>query len=83
MEYYQQSITIRRAIGDRMGEADDLTNIGNLHGDRGDYPQAISYFEQARAVYSEIGATHRVTLVDGNLALARAEMAGTSGDPEP
>lgn len=83
MEYYQQSIVIQRAIGDRMGEANNLNNIGTLHDDRGDYPQAITYYEQARMIFAEIGAVHMVALVDDNLAIVRAKMAGDSGDPEP
>src|SRR5664279_1207986 len=36
LHYYEQALPLRRAVGDRAGEAATLNNIGSVHSRRGD-----------------------------------------------
>lgn len=54
IDYYQQSLTIAREIGDRQGEGNWLGNLGAAYHSLGDYPQAIDYYQQSLAIAREI-----------------------------
>ncbi len=56
IDYYQQSLAIKREIGDRKGEATSLINLGMAYDSLGQYPQAIDYYQQSLAIFQEIGA---------------------------
>jgi tetratricopeptide (TPR) repeat protein len=82
ISYHQQALTISREIGDRMGESNHLNNIGVLYEVQGDaliqagkaaeaqanYRIALDFYQQARAIYTAIGAPHLVQHVDRNIA---------------
>ncbi len=55
IDYYQQSLTIKREIGDRNGEANSLIGLGNAYDSLGQYPRAIDYQEQSLTIKREIG----------------------------
>ena len=47
---FQQSLTIRRAIGDRSGELLALKTIGNIYSAQGDPQQALDYYRQSLTI---------------------------------
>ncbi|MGE0087775.1 MAG: tetratricopeptide repeat protein [Desulfococcaceae bacterium] len=55
LKYLEQSLGIRREIGDKSGEGTTLNNISQIYDARGDYDTAISFLEQSLAIFKEIG----------------------------
>lgn len=51
----QQSLAIKREIGDRNGEAGSLVNLGNAYNALGQYPQAIDFYLNSLTISREIG----------------------------
>ncbi len=51
----EQSLSIRREISDRNGEARSLHNISQIYAAQGDYGKALDYLEQSLLIYREIG----------------------------
>ena len=51
---YEESLTIRRRLGDRRGIAEALSGLGNVARDRGDYGAARAFFEESRSLYREL-----------------------------
>ncbi|MEH1805812.1 tetratricopeptide repeat protein [Nostoc sp.] len=54
INYHQQSLEIKKKIGDRNGEVDSLGNLGNCYNSLTDYPRAINYYEQSWLIAKEI-----------------------------
>jgi tetratricopeptide (TPR) repeat protein len=80
--HFEQSLAIRREIGDRWGEGNSLSNLGRVVWNQGNYGTAKEYFEQSLAIRREIGDR----LEEGNslndlgsaaLALANLPLAET------
>jgi tetratricopeptide (TPR) repeat protein len=55
IDFQQQSLAIKREIGDRNGEAASLCNLGTAYHSLGDYPRAIDFHQQSLAIQREIG----------------------------
>ncbi|MEM7346110.1 MAG: tetratricopeptide repeat protein, partial [Chloroflexota bacterium] len=53
--YYEQALTISRAINDRRGEGNHLGNLGVAYSVLGQVEQAIGFYEQALAISRDIG----------------------------
>ncbi len=47
LEYYNQALPLRRAVGDRGGEARTLGNIGGVYDSLGEKSRALEYLNQA------------------------------------
>ncbi|MEG3987192.1 CHAT domain-containing protein, partial [Microcoleus sp. S28C3] len=47
LEYYTQSLPLRRAVGDRSGEALTLSNIGLVYSELGEKQKALEYYTQS------------------------------------
>ena len=54
-EYYDQALEIRRALGDRHGQATTLHNIGNNYLDLGELERALEYYEQSLSLKRAVG----------------------------
>jgi non-specific serine/threonine protein kinase len=52
---YEESLAIRRELGDRSGIAGSLGNLGNVAVNQGDRPAARALQEQSLAIYRELG----------------------------
>jgi non-specific serine/threonine protein kinase len=52
--HYEESLAIRRAIGDRHGVASCLNNLGSLAERRGDYRTAQNFHEESLAIRREL-----------------------------
>ncbi|WP_353738122.1 tetratricopeptide repeat protein [Microcystis sp. LE19-8.1F] len=55
IEFHQQSLAIKREIGDRGGEAKSYGNLGTVYGSLGEYQKAIEFYQQSLAIEREIG----------------------------
>ena len=53
--YHEESLAIKREIGDRQGIAGSLNNLGIIAEHLGDYASARSYFEEALVINQEMG----------------------------
>ncbi|MEH2449413.1 MAG: tetratricopeptide repeat protein, partial [Nostoc sp.] len=47
IEFHQQSLEIKREIGDRFGEGYSLNNLSNAYNSLGQYQRAIEFFQQS------------------------------------
>jgi len=56
LRYHQQSLEIRREIGDRQRQAWCLYNIGNVFHKLEQHAETLGYYEQARVIFEELGA---------------------------
>ncbi|WP_269234524.1 tetratricopeptide repeat protein, partial [Klebsiella pneumoniae] len=57
---YEQSLALRREIGDRLGEGDTLNNLGILSACRSDFALELRYLQQAVALYQTGGHKPRL-----------------------
>ncbi|MFM6059286.1 MAG: CHAT domain-containing protein, partial [Microcystis aeruginosa] len=55
LDYYQQALSLRRAVGDREGEANTLNNIGVVYDDLGEKQKALDYYQQALPLSRAVG----------------------------
>ena len=53
---HEESLAIRREMGDRWGIAGSLNSLGNVAYEQGDYPAAHALFEEGLAIRRELGA---------------------------
>lgn len=74
---YEQSLALRRDIGDRLGEGDTLNNLGILSACQSDFASERRYLQQAVALY-EVGG-HLPRLANGLCNLGGS--TNTTGDP--
>jgi predicted ATPase/class 3 adenylate cyclase len=52
---HEQSVAIRRVVGDRFGMAGSLGNLGIVALNQGDYPAARALYEESLAIVRELG----------------------------
>jgi CHAT domain-containing protein/Tfp pilus assembly protein PilF len=55
LEFYNQSLPLRRQVGDKAGEAVTLTNIGLVYSDLGDSQTALDYYNQSLPLTRQVG----------------------------
>jgi tetratricopeptide (TPR) repeat protein len=55
IEFYQQSLDIKREIDDRLGEGNSLNNLGNAYRFLGQCQWAIELYQQSLEIFREIG----------------------------
>ncbi len=54
-DYLEESLTIRRTIGDAVGSAQCLNNLGLVASSQGDFTRALALLQEALALYREAG----------------------------
>jgi hypothetical protein len=52
---HEQSLSIRRELGDRAGQAASLLNLGLVAASQGRFDQAVAYNRQGLALFEELG----------------------------
>ncbi len=64
LQYFEESLAVRRELGDRRGSASALGSLGNVAHLQGDYVRARAFFEEALALCREfnISTWESVTL---------------------
>lgn len=68
LESYEKSLELKRAIKDKDGEADIITNIASVLYDSGSYDEAIESFEQSLEVSREIDDKEKTSDILVNMA---------------
>jgi non-specific serine/threonine protein kinase len=63
----EESLAIRRELGDRSGIAGSLGNLGNVASGQGDYPAARTLYEESLAIRRELGDPSGIANSLGNL----------------
>jgi non-specific serine/threonine protein kinase len=64
---HEESLVIRRELGDRPGIAASLGNLGNVAFNQGDYPAATALQEQSLAIRRELGDRYGTATTLNNL----------------
>jgi len=54
----QPALEVARALGDRQGEAQTLTNLGNVYRLQGRWEEAIANYEKALEIFRKLGDRH-------------------------
>jgi tetratricopeptide (TPR) repeat protein len=54
--YFEQALSLYRELGDRLGEANTIRNLGDVALAQGRYEEAAGRYEEALALYCQIGA---------------------------
>ena len=70
LESYQRSVEIQKTQQEKLGLANALKGLGNVHRARGDYGAALEYYFRGLSIYEEIKAPVGSTL--GSIGLVRA-----------
>ena len=55
-EALEEALGIHRDLGDRLGQATALSNLGSVRQTTGDYPDADQALEEALAIYRDLGS---------------------------
>jgi tetratricopeptide (TPR) repeat protein len=69
LNFYQQSLEIKREIGDRNGEADSLSGLGSVYYSLGQYQEALNFCQQSLEIQREIGDRNGEAKVLWNISL--------------
>jgi tetratricopeptide (TPR) repeat protein len=77
-ERFEASLSLRRSIGDRFGEAVETANLADLAAEQRDFSEAARRLRDAMIVGREIGSTYLVL----NLLPSLAAVAAGIGDDE-
>ncbi len=67
--YYQQSLALRREIGNPQDIAGSLNNLGIIHYQRGQLDKAKEYYQQCLALFKKSGNPHDIANALNNLGV--------------
>ena len=68
----QQALELYRDLGDRLGQASALDNLGRVQHETGEYPAAAASHQQALALYRDLGHQAGQALAINNLGNVQA-----------
>jgi CHAT domain-containing protein/Tfp pilus assembly protein PilF len=74
LEYYSQSLTLRRAVGDRGREADTLNNIGLVYSELGEQQKALEYYNQSLPLSRAVSDRRGEAAALNNIGLVYSEL---------
>ncbi|MFK7833563.1 MAG: tetratricopeptide repeat protein [Winogradskyella sp.] len=70
LETHMKSLKLKEKIGDTEESiAASYWNIGNIHGDIGNYDISNQYYEKAKAIYEKLNLNHDLESVKNNIAI--------------
>lgn len=72
LQYYARAFKLAQELHDRPSQAEILRGMGNACGNMGDFDQAIAHFEQAAALFLELGMHEQRVYVQHSIDLANA-----------
>ncbi|GAB1542023.1 CHAT domain-containing protein [Scytonema sp. NUACC21] len=55
LDYFHQALLLKQQMGDKLGEAISLNNIGNVYLDLGDSQKALNYFQKSLSLRKQVG----------------------------
>lgn len=76
--FLDESLSIRRLLGDQRGIAISVNNLGNVARDQGDYSSARARYEEALTIRRELGDRQGVAMALGNLGTLACEQGDYS-----
>ncbi|MFH1639279.1 MAG: tetratricopeptide repeat protein [Chloroflexota bacterium] len=76
LEYYRKSSDVYRKIGNPMGEAIELGNMGVVYETQGDLEKALGYYQQALRIFEAIGARLSVAQVKHYISILQRTSSG-------
>jgi predicted ATPase/class 3 adenylate cyclase len=82
LKHYQQSLQIRRELGDERGVAATLNNMGMAHQYQGGHEKARPFFEEALALFRKLGQDGAVATCLHNLSGVQRQ-EGDYAEAEP
>jgi CHAT domain-containing protein len=74
LEYYSQSLPLRRATGDRGGEAATLNNIGLVYSELGEKQKALDYYSQSLPLLRAVGERRGEAITLTNIGRVYSEL---------
>jgi CHAT domain-containing protein/tetratricopeptide (TPR) repeat protein len=74
LEYYSQSLPLRRAVGDRRGEASTLNSIGSVYSDLGEFQKALEYYSQSLPLRRAVGDLRGEAITLHNIGLVYSDL---------
>ncbi|MBP0024302.1 MAG: tetratricopeptide repeat protein, partial [Roseofilum sp. SID2] len=74
ISFHQQSLEIKREIGDRSGIANSFMGLGNAYDSQGDYESAISFHQQSLEIRQQIGDKPGEIRSLQNLSIAHSQL---------
>ena len=75
-KYLEESLDLRKEIGDKIGIAESLLSLGNVTNSLGDFELAKNYYEESQDIYKILGSKSGIaatTLSLGNIALNQGD----------
>ena len=72
LQYYFQSLEIKRSLGDTEGEIRTLINVGVVYYKLKDYEKALRYFNQSKGIQEKTGLRIDTDILMNNIGLSYA-----------
>ncbi|MEH2110582.1 CHAT domain-containing protein, partial [Nostoc sp.] len=69
LDFYNQALPLRRAVGDPAGVANTLNNIGKVYSDLGENQKALDFYNQALPLRRAVGDRAGVAITLGNIGV--------------
>jgi predicted ATPase/DNA-binding SARP family transcriptional activator len=79
---YEESLSIRRELGDGRGSAETTGNLGMIQSDLGNYKGARAFFEESLSLHRQLSDKHGVAMMVtnlGSMALNQGEFIRARG----
>ena len=76
LNYHNQAWTIDSTLGDIMGQAGDLTNIGSVMEQKGEFTSALEYYQRAAALFEKANAQREAEFVGENIRRVEKKIKG-------
>jgi tetratricopeptide (TPR) repeat protein len=73
IEYYEKSMKIKEALGDRRGLGATCGNLGPVYARKGEWDLAIGYYEKGIEIFEALGDRHGLASTYNNLGLVYAD----------
>jgi tetratricopeptide (TPR) repeat protein len=70
LQTYADTLTMAQNLGDKLAEAELLSSMGTVYGNRGNYGQAIAQFTAAYQLFDSLGLQDRLAHLQNNIDLA-------------
>lgn len=67
--YFKEALSLSRKIDYEKGEAYALNGLGNYYYITSNYPQSLSFYQQSKKLFEELGITERMPFTLNNIAL--------------
>jgi tetratricopeptide (TPR) repeat protein len=71
LEYFTQSLSLREKLGDQLGKAIVLANIGNIYRDKSQHDKAFEFYEKSLKISKFIGYKDGIALAYYYMGAAR------------